>query len=595
MDDLKFECHRMSKTLKVRLGQFSDQGKKPINQDFYGAGLAQDYALFQKGVVCAIADGISSSNVSHIASETAVSSFIQDYYSTPDSWSVQTSAQRVINSINSWLFAQTQQSQGRFDKDRGYVCTFSCLVVKHNFAHIFHIGDARIYRIRDRQLEQLTTDHRISLSSEQSYLSRALGVDARVEIDYVRVQVYPDDIFLLMTDGVYEFIEQQQILEHLDETKKNLNNESQNLDLDKLAKHLGELALSQGSQDNLTLQILAIDSVYSLQHVDYDPDENVQLSILRVDEGDIVDGFHIKKILHQSHRSTLYLAQDQINNQNVVIKTLSVEQHQQKNAVERFLLEEWVAHRLNHDYVMRAYDQQRAKSYMYQAFEYVEGETLGAWTKQQNRPLEISEVIAIIEQVAKGLNAFHRLEMLHQDIRPENIMINSSNHIKLIDFGSTTVKSMTDFEHQPSSSALGTLAYMAPEYFIGQSSDARSDQYSLAVLSYYLLTHQLPYGTDVAKCTTKRQLKQLRYQPVEQYRTDIPVELEGALRKALSIDIQHRYAAMSEFIFDLKNPNSRFKQSQKKSFVDRDPVVFWKVLSLILIGFILVLFVRVYI
>ena len=209
----------MSKKLAVRLGQFADKGVKAEQQDFHGAGLPEGYILTQKGIVCAIADGISSSNVSHIASETAVSSFIQDYYSTPDSWSVKTSAERVIRSINSWLYSQTQQSQGRFDKDRGYVCTFSSLVLKYNQAYLFHIGDARIYRIQNGVMEQLTTDHRISLSSQQSYLSRALGVEAKVEFDYVKVQVYPEDIFLLMTDGAYEHLNQNIILKKIEETE----------------------------------------------------------------------------------------------------------------------------------------------------------------------------------------------------------------------------------------------------------------------------------------------------------------------------------------------------------------------------------------
>ena len=218
----------MSKKIAVRLGQFADKGVKAEQQDFHGAGLPEGYILTQKGIVCAIADGISSSNVSHIASETAVSSFIQDYYSTPDSWSVKTSAERVIRSINSWLYSQTQQSQDRFDKDRGYVCTFSSLVLKYNQAYLFHIGDARIYRIQNGVMEQLTTDHRISLSSQQSYLSRALGVEAKVEIDYVKVQVYPEDIFLLMTDGAYEHLNQNIILKKIEETE-DLNQAAQQL------------------------------------------------------------------------------------------------------------------------------------------------------------------------------------------------------------------------------------------------------------------------------------------------------------------------------------------------------------------------------
>ena len=251
----------MQKQLAVRIGQCTDSGQKSMNQDFHGAGLPENYLLQQKGVVCAIADGISSSNVSHIASETAVSSFINDYFSTPESWSVKTSAERVITATNSWLFAQTQQSQGRFDKDRGYVCTLSTLVLKHDQAHLFHIGDARIYRIQGQQIEQLTTDHRISLSSQESYLSRALGVGQKVEVDYLKLQLYPEDIFLLMTDGVYEYLNQSEILAAL----------SADQDLNQVAKYLLQKALANGSTDNLTLQILQVDALPSQAGEYFDP------------------------------------------------------------------------------------------------------------------------------------------------------------------------------------------------------------------------------------------------------------------------------------------------------------------------------------
>ena len=122
-------------SLQIRLGQYSAAGRKESNQDFHGVAVPEGYLAQQKGIACAIADGISSSNVSHIASETAVSSFLADYFSTPDSWSVKTSVDRVIRATNSWLYAQTQQSQGRVDKDRGYVCTFSALV----FLSLIHI------------------------------------------------------------------------------------------------------------------------------------------------------------------------------------------------------------------------------------------------------------------------------------------------------------------------------------------------------------------------------------------------------------------------------------------------------------------------
>ncbi|MFX9181051.1 protein phosphatase 2C domain-containing protein, partial [Acinetobacter baumannii] len=89
-------------------------------------------------------------------------------------WSVKTSAQRVVAATNSWLHSATRRSQYRYDKDKGYVCTLSAMVIKSTTAHIFHVGDSRIYRLAGNTLEQLTNDHRVVISSEQNYLSRAL-------------------------------------------------------------------------------------------------------------------------------------------------------------------------------------------------------------------------------------------------------------------------------------------------------------------------------------------------------------------------------------------------------------------------------------
>ena len=130
--------------LEIEIGQYSHQGRKAENQDFHAASIPQNYLRKHKGIAVALADGISSSNVSHIASKTAVSSFLNDYFSTPETWTVKTSALRVIDATNTWLYAQTRQSQYRYDKDRGYVCTLSALVLKGQFAHLFHIGDSRI-------------------------------------------------------------------------------------------------------------------------------------------------------------------------------------------------------------------------------------------------------------------------------------------------------------------------------------------------------------------------------------------------------------------------------------------------------------------
>src|SRR4029079_10108484 len=179
---------------------------KETNQDFHGVLIPREPLLGMKGIAVVLADGISSSDVSHVASESAVKSFLTDYYCTPESWSVKTSAHRVLAATNSWLHSQTRRSHYSYDQDKGYVCTFSAMVLKSTTAHIFHVGDCRIYRVAGQALEQLTEDHRIFVSSEQSYLGRALGINPQIEIDYRTIQIEKGDVFLLATDGVYEYV-----------------------------------------------------------------------------------------------------------------------------------------------------------------------------------------------------------------------------------------------------------------------------------------------------------------------------------------------------------------------------------------------------
>src|SRR3954466_6198282 len=144
----------MPRELKISVGQHSDRGRKESNQDFHGVLIPREPLLGLKGIAVVLADGISSSSVSRVAAESTVKGFLTDYYCTSESWSVKTSAQRVIAATNSWLHSQTRRSDYRYEKDRGYVCTLSAMVIKGATAHIFHVGDSRIYRLAGKALEQ---------------------------------------------------------------------------------------------------------------------------------------------------------------------------------------------------------------------------------------------------------------------------------------------------------------------------------------------------------------------------------------------------------------------------------------------------------
>ena len=565
--------------LAISLGQYSGKGRKEANQDFHGALIPEEPLLSLKGIAVVLADGISTSDVSAVASESAVKSFLTDYYCTSDTWSVKTSAQRVIAATNSWLHAQTRQSQHLYDKDRGYVCTLSALVIKSTTAHIFHVGDARVYRVAGHSLEQLTEDHRVIISSEQSFLGRALGVNPQIEIDYRPINIEKGDVFLLATDGVYEHVNSHFIADTINGANE----------LDSAARAIAEEALRQGSPDNLTVQIVRIDEL---------PDSAGSEIVRQASELPCppllearmeLDGYQIVREIHGSSRSHIYLAIDSADGALVALKTPSIDLRGDPAYLQRFMMEEWVARRINSAHVLKPRNQSRKRNYLYVVTEFVDGQTLTQWMVDNPKPT-LETVRSIVEQIAKGLQAFHRLEMLHQDLRPENIMIDKTGTAKIIDFASTRIAGIAD--DTPSvlyDDILGTTQYAAPEYFLGEAGSQRSDIFSLGVIAYQMLTGRLPYGTQVAKTKTKLQQRKLRYRSALDENREIPAWFDGALRKAVHPDPYQRYGELSEFIFDLRHPNKKFLASSPAPFMERDPLLFWKVLSGVLFIAVLVL------
>lgn len=559
----------MTKHLSISIGQYSTAGRKSVNQDFHGGSIPNEPALSSKGVVLAIADGISSSKVSQIASETAVKCFLQDYYCTSDSWSVKKSGSRVLEATNSWLYAQTRNSPHRYNKDKGYICTFSAIIFKSNTAHLFHTGDTRIYRLDGENLEQLTNDHRHFVSAEENYLTRALGIHNKLDMDYHTITVSEGDIFILTTDGVHEFVDHktfhQIILENLES-------------LDKAAQQLVEQALQSGSDDNLTIQIARVNQL---------PDQNlgeVQQQVNDLPSAPVLkarmefEGFTIIRDIYISSRSHVFLALDNDTEQKVIIKTPSVETRENHHSLENLMMEDWIAKRINNAHVLKAIDPSRKRHYLYTVTEYIEGQTLTQWMTDNPKP-SIGEVRDIIEQIAIGLQAFHRQEMVHQDLRPANIMIDTSGTVKIIDFGSTKVSGISEIVPR-NEGIMGTAQFTAPEYFLGQPGTNRSDIYSLGVIAYQMLSGRLPYGTSVSQATNVRAQGKLKYRSLLTEAPNIPGWVDYAIQKATQVNPLKRYSEVSEFIYELKHPNRSYQNRERPPLLERDPVLFWQCVSL---------------
>lgn len=557
---------------RVTLGQHSLPKPGGINQDFHGAMLPTGHARAARGIALAVADGIGSSRVSQVASSAAVRGFLEDYYATPDAWPVRRAAQRVLAATNAWLHAQNQRGPARFDKDSGYVCAFSALILHGHDLHLLHVGDARICRVHAQALEPLTEDHRLHVGAGQTYLARALGLHAHVEIDTRCWSAEPGALYLLATDGVHGFIGAADVHAAL---------RAHGDDLDAAARALCELARARGSVDDATVQLLRIDALGDAAGLPAQlPRAGLRLPPALAPRM-AFEGYTIVRALHVGARSHVYLATDDASGEAVALKTPAASAHEDAAFLDRFLLDEWVASRIDSPHVVRARAPQRPRGHLFAAMEYVPGTTLAQWMVDHPRPT-LEEVRAIVEQIARGLHALHRREVLHQDLRPANVVIDAQGTARIIDLASAHVPGLHAASEGRPTAIEGTLQYTAPEYFTGHGGDERSDLFALAAIAYEMLTGRLPYGLQVARLRSAAGLRRLRYVPLRHHRPDLPAWADAVLRKALHPQPARRQQAVSEFAHDLRAPGPAFHGHRAPPLAERDPVVFWQTVAALL-------------
>lgn len=560
----------MSEKLQISLAQSSDKGIKDQNEDFYGAYLPEDSLLDNKGLACAIADGMGSCANAKEASEHCIKGFLSDYFSTPETWTVKTSGAKVLTAINNWLLSNGDQGH-----IHGMVTTFSGLVLKSTTAHIFHVGDSRIYRFRKNanssDLELLTTDHRVWISEEKNYLSRAMGIDMHIDIDYKKFAIEIDDVFVMTTDGIHDYLSDAQIKEHLQSSGS----------LDVIADNIVAHALEAKSHDNVTCQLLRVESLPGQDANEIYNDLTRLPFPPHLGPGMTMDGYEILEEIHASTTSQLYKVRDIESDKLYMMKTPSVSYSDDPAYIERFYMEEWAGKRIQSDAVLKIIEQTRKRNFLYFVTEYIDGITLQQW-RQENPQPDLKHVVDITNKIVRGLRVFHRLEMLHRDLKPENIMITKHGVVKIIDFGSVKIAGVQEISTPIERiELLGTKNYTAPEYLLGSEGSNRSDIYSLGVLVYYLLTGQLPYGERMSRDLNWRTLNKIKYESSIKHNPMIPLWMDGAIHKAVKKDFRLRYDTFSEFLHDLTHPNDNF-MSQSAPLIDTNPVAVWKSVSITL-------------
>lgn len=553
--------------IEIAIGQSSTAGRKPKNDDSIIVHVPADHRLItHKGIVAAIADGVSSADAGKEAAEMCTKQFVEDYYACPDVWTTKLSAQNVLTTLNRDLYNRGTVYRSA---DKGYVCTLSILILKSRTAHMFHIGDTRIYRLRDGKLEQLTTDHSVPVTDQHSYLSRAIGLDNQARVDYSTTTLQENDLYLLTTDGIHD---------HIDEVRITTLLESNRDDLQRGCDMLTQEAYDMHSRDNLScisLRILKLPE-NARDEVDQRLTQLPFAPLLKVD--DQIDGYRMIEELHASTRSQVYLVEDMESGQRYAMKTPSPNYEDDDAYIERFVMESWIGTRINCPNVAKVIEPLRPPTCMYYLSEYVEGIPLTTWEERNHHP-QMQSVREIATQLVKGIRAFHRKEILHQDLKPDNILIDRHGRVKIVDFGSCRVAGFEEICGPIERDLiLGTVDFSAPEYQLRLPAGTWSDLFSLGCILYYLLTGEHPYGPRFSKCRTLSEFNQLIYRPSYHFNPDIPLWVDSALEKAVKVNAGERYEAHSKFIDDLNKPNPEFVDKTRVPILERNPILFWKIL-----------------
>ena len=318
--------------LQVAIGHASLTGPRERNEDFCGVATPVGQELENKGVLAAVADGIGGHKGGREASEYTVRGLLSDYFATPDTWSVPRAIETVTTALNRWVIAEASRNSDL----AGMATTLSAIVLRGRRFYTAHIGDSRIYRLQEGQLRPLTVDHTWEHPELNNVLSRAVGLDPRVLMDFADGELAVNDRFLLVSDGVWGILPDALMTEVL----------LDHPEPQAAAAALASLALAQGGHDNasaVVVDVLAIPPANLRDSLE----SAVSLPLPhRLSVGHELDGLLVDEILHDARETLLYRVHNPHNSQPLVLKTLQPSMEGDLGATAALLMEEWRARRV---------------------------------------------------------------------------------------------------------------------------------------------------------------------------------------------------------------------------------------------------------
>ncbi|SCK47988.1 Serine/threonine protein kinase [Variovorax sp. HW608] len=547
-------------SFEVDIGYSSERGPRDVNEDFAGAVRAPK-GEEARGLIAAIADGVSTGGRGLEAAQTTVMGLLGDYFATPDTWEPTAALDRLIGAQNAWLADHNRRRQGGGTA----LTTLTALVLQGQSYTLAHVGDTRAWRVRQdgEPAAPLTQDHAFDHPDLRSRLTRAIGLDDQVRVDYVQGDVRVGDCFVLSSDGVHGVLKPQHF------AALALQGSAA-----EASDALVRAALAAGTRDNATALVIRVTGLDARQLDDElgDVRRLAPPPVLKV--GDTIDGYVVTAVVADTGVHLLYQARHPATRELVALKTLHPSRASDPQERAMLAHEAWLALRVGtraDSGFVRVHERAPDASALYTVFDWHGGRTLEQIRKTRPRGA-VAEVVAAAIEVARALGRLHRHGVVHRDIKPGNLHLGDDGRWRILDLG--VALSGREGRAQRELHA-GTPSYINPEQWEGEGADAASDLFALGVTLYQWLAGRLPYG-EIEPYQSAR----YRRDPaaLSRIRPDVPIWLDHLVCKAVARDPRQRFETAEEMLLALERGAARPVSAPSATpLIHRDPAALYKI------------------
>ena len=541
----------------VDIGHASERASRAVNEDFAAAARHAPHEE-SLGFIAAIADGVSMGGQGLMAAQTSVMSLVEDYFAAPPTWDTTVVLDRVIAAHNSWLSAHNRRNA------EAAMSTLTAVALRGHTWTLAHVGDTRAYLLRGTECRRLTQDHALDHPDLRSQLTRAMGLDDAVRVDYLQGDLHLGDAFVLVSDGVHTKL----AASHL-----------QSLAVQGTAQEASvaivRAALAAGTQDNATALVVRVLGLARARLEDA-VSLSRQLPVpRRLRIGEAIDGLIVTALVADTGVHLLYQVRDMASGTLKALKTLHPSRAGDRQEREMLAHEAWLSERVRdrgEEGFVRLNEVPDASEY-YLLYDWHAGQTLEQlFARRGARGLAVADVVVWSIAAARALGRLHRLGVIHRDVKPGNLHLGEDGQLRLLDLGVALSGNETTEQRDLHA---GTPSYMNPELWDNQAADAGSDLFALGVTMYQLLTGHLPYG-EIEPYQTLRYRRDAK--PLSRLRPDVPIWLDHIVLKAVARDTKQRFETAEELTVALERGASRpLAAPSATPMLARDPAALWQI------------------